>query len=103
MRAARFSSCSDTLLHGAFSQGAEPSVAAYVSPEGNVAVAVVHGTYTGNDPHVCGKPLSPPTETETETAAATDNDGKSKGKSSGGGGSSGSGILLDGWSFRIPT
>jgi hypothetical protein len=74
----RFSACSDALLHGAFSQGSDPSVALYpaVAP-GNVSdgapgvtVAVTHVAYSGTDPHTCGMPTLPAVPAPAASAAA---------------------------------
>eukprot|EP00948_MAST-09A_sp_MAST-9A-sp1_P002108 g2108.t1 len=107
-----FSHCSEDLLHGAFSQGTDPSIALYSKKDQNqvergkrkgrtaassvttdesidtrgvdstvtdhIAVACLHGSYTGNDPNKCGMPSS----------------------SSGQG--LGHGVILDAWSFTVP-
>ena len=77
-----FSACSETLLHGAFSQGGgRPSVAMLNSDP--PTLACLHDAYSGDDPHTCGAPIQHKSKEEESKEGA-------------------GGVLLDGWSFVMP-
>ncbi len=81
----RLSACSSSLLHGTFSQGYNPTVAAIVSnstkDKVDLKIVVAHHSYGGTDPSTCGMP---------QPVASSNVSNQID-------------IALDAWSFWLPT
>ena len=107
----RFSACSSTLLHGAFSQGSDPSVAVYyqydkvatgAAAQGRTALAVTHLAYTGTDTAKCGKPAEEGVGVGADEQKTDVADGAASTAHLAQTSDSSPAIMLDAWSFRVP-